>query len=175
MINRPSMPSPRGQKLRRIIIAALFAAIICVTTAYILHIPYGNGYIHLGDSFIYLAASLLPKPYAMLAAAIGGGLSDTLTGYYVYILPTLLIKPLNAFCFSSKGGKILTRRNMIAAVCSGLITAGGYYLADVVIYGSWAAALATLPGSLIQAGGSLAVYYAVSFALDKRKLYLGQK
>ena len=44
------------------------AALICVTTAYIFHIPFGvnGGYVHIGDSLIYLAAAFLPTPYACL-------------------------------------------------------------------------------------------------------------
>ena len=40
---------------------------------------FNGGYIHLGDALIYLAAVLLPAPYAMAAGAIGGGLADLLT------------------------------------------------------------------------------------------------
>ena len=59
---------------------ALFAAAITVMTAYMLHIPIPTGgYIHLGDALIYLAACLLPAPYAAAAAAIGAGMADLLT------------------------------------------------------------------------------------------------
>ena len=70
-----------NKQLIYVVMAALFAAIITVVTAYVLHIPTGNGYIHLGDSFIFLAASLLPLPYAIAAAAVGAGLADALTAY----------------------------------------------------------------------------------------------
>lgn len=62
-------------------VTGLFAAIITLMTAYICHIPYGanGGYIHFGDALIYVAAVILPRPYAMAAAAIGGGLADLLT------------------------------------------------------------------------------------------------
>ena len=59
------------QNLHRLVTAALFAAAITVVTAYLLHIPIPTGgYIHLGDTLIYLAACLLPVPYAAAAAAI---------------------------------------------------------------------------------------------------------
>ncbi len=161
---------------KRLIFTAVFIALIFITTAYILHIPAGNGYIHIGDSLIYLAASCLPAPFAMAAAALGAGLSDALTGFPQYLLFTILIKPLNALCFSRKGDKLLTKRNIIAPFASAIITVAGYYLADVILYGSWISPLATIPQSLIQAGGSLAVYYVVAFALDKadfKRRFLG--
>lgn len=153
--------------VKRLVFTGVFAALIFITTAYILHFPTANGYIHIGDSLIYLAASYLPAPFAMAAAAIGAGMSDAMTGYPQYLLFTLLIKPLNALCFSSKSDRLLTVRNRIAPFLSALITVGGYYLADVILYGSWVSPLATIPNSLIQAGGSLIVYYVIAFALDK--------
>jgi hypothetical protein len=57
-------------------IAAIFTALVFVVTAY-LHIPTNNGYIHVGDGLIYLAACILPLPYAMAVGAggalLGGG------------------------------------------------------------------------------------------------------
>jgi len=66
------------ERLRLLVLTGLFAGLICLFTAYICHIPMGanGGYLHFGDTLIYVAASLLPQPYALLAAAIGGGLAD---------------------------------------------------------------------------------------------------
>lgn len=71
----------RETRLRLLTLTGIFAALICLFTAYICHIPVGpnGGYLHFGDTFIYVAASLLPQPYALLAGAIGGGLADLLT------------------------------------------------------------------------------------------------
>ena len=65
----PSANALSHQKVSRLTSTALFAALICVTTAYIFHIPFGvnGGYVHIGDSLIYLAAAFLPTPYAMFA------------------------------------------------------------------------------------------------------------
>ena len=74
----------RETRLRLLTLTGIFAALICLFTAYICHIPVGpnGGYLHFGDTFIYVAASLLPQPYALLAGAIGrpGGPID---GSYV--------------------------------------------------------------------------------------------
>ena len=61
----------RKENLHQLTVTALFAAAITVMTAYMLHIPIPTGgYIHLGDTLIYLAACLLPFPYAAAAATI---------------------------------------------------------------------------------------------------------
>ena len=86
----------RKSHLHWLTTAALFAAAIAVMTAYMFHIPIPTGgYIHLGDALIYLAACLLPAPYAAAAAAAGAGLADLLTAP-MWVLPTLIIKPLVA-------------------------------------------------------------------------------
>ena len=43
-------------KVKYLVLSAMFAALIFVLTAY-LHIPSHTGYTHVGDAFIYMAAS----------------------------------------------------------------------------------------------------------------------
>ena len=65
--------------VKRITATAVMAALTTLMTAYIFHIPVGvnGGYVHLGDTMIYLAAAFLPLPYACAAGAIGGGLASS--------------------------------------------------------------------------------------------------
>ena len=72
-------------------IASIFTALIFVVTAY-LHIPTNNGYIHVGDGLIYLAACILPWPYAMAVGAGGALLADCLTGLQVLETGVSLLK-----------------------------------------------------------------------------------
>ena len=60
--------------VKLIAITAMCAALITVTTAFI-KIPSPLGYSHAGDSMIYLAASILPGPFGIIASSIGGALS----------------------------------------------------------------------------------------------------
>ena len=154
-------------KLRYITIAGLFAALIALFTAYILHIPAGpNGYIHLGDALIYLAAALLPTPYAMAAGAIGGGLADLLTAP-MWAPATVIIKILIVIPFTSKHNKLLAKRNLIAPVIAMLITIIGYYFAELILYGKETAFLVSVTSNSIQGLGSAAVFYILGAALDK--------
>ena len=154
-------------KLRYITHAGLFAAFIALFTAYILHIPAGpNGYIHLGDALIYLAAALLPAPYAMAAGAIGGGLADLLTAP-MWAPATVIIKILIVIPFTSKHNKLLAKRNLIAPVIAMLITITGYYFAELILYGKETAFLVSVTSNSIQGLGSAAVFYILGAALDK--------
>lgn len=74
------------------------AALVTVTTAFI-KIPSMFGYSHAGDSMIYLAASILPGPYGIIASSIGGALADLISGYPQWAIPTAIIKAFNAVPF----------------------------------------------------------------------------
>lgn len=154
------------------VLTALFAALIFVVTAYLFHIPVPatGGYIHLGDSFLYLAASILPTPYAVAAGGIGEALSDGMTGSAIYMLPTFLIKSAMALCFTSAAGTVITRRNLFACAAAGAICVGGYYLTEVVLLHSFAAPVAEIPANLVQAAASAAIYLMLGRAFDRLKL-----
>jgi uncharacterized repeat protein (TIGR04002 family) len=149
------------------IITALFTA---MTTVFILfvRIPYGVGIIHVGDSVIYLAACILPAPYALFAAAFGGAMANTLGGHIMFAPFTLIIKALLTLPYSSKSEKILTVRNALMVFPAGLITVGGYFAAVWVLFGR-EAAIAAIYGDVIQAAGSAVLFIAVAAALDRVK------
>ena len=157
-------------KTKIIVTTGIFAAMIAVMTSYICHIPYGanGGYIHFGDTLIYLAAVFLPKPYAFAAAAIGGGLADLLTAP-MWMPATVIIKMLIVLPFSEKNNKLLGARNMMASVISGVISAAGYYVAEAILFGSFAAPMASIAGSLIQSGGSAVLFYAAAVILERSR------
>ena len=151
---------------RLLVTAALFAAAITVMTAYMLHIPIPTGgYIHLGDALIYLAACLLPVPYAAAAAAIGAGLADLLTAP-VWVLPTLVIKAALVLFFTNKGEKLLCRRNLAAIVIAGLFSPAAYALAGCAMAGTMAAFVPQFLGTLVQGIGSGALFLVIAPALD---------
>lgn len=153
-----------------LVTAALFAAAITVMTAYMLHIPIPTGgYIHLGDALIYLAACLLPTPYAAAAAAVGAGLADLLTAP-VWVLPTLAIKAVVVLFFTNKGEKLLCRRNLAAIVIAGLFSPAAYALAGCAMAGTMAAFVPQFLGTLVQGIGSGALFLVIAPALDGVRL-----
>ena len=156
------------KKLRQITFTGLMAALITLFTAYIVHIPVGvgGGYIHLGDALIYLSAALLPAPYAMAAGAIGGGLADLLTAP-MWAPATVIIKILIVIPFTSKGQKLLNKRNLFAPLIAMVISIIGYYLAEVFLYGKEAAFLVSVTTNTVQGVGSAAVFYILGAALEK--------
>lgn len=160
-----------SNKTRVLVSAALFAALVCVTTAYFLHIPVGNGgYVHIGDTFIYLAAVLLPTPYAALAAAIGAGMADILTGATNWAFATIIIKPILVLFFTNKSDKIINVRNIIAAIMAGVVGTILYMIAEGIMYGSFQAAFVLSIVGLIQPIGSFIVFVVLGLVFDRIKI-----
>lgn len=156
----------RSPKTKTLVLSALFTAIIFVFTAYILHIPFLNGYIHFGDAFIFLAASLLPLPYSAFAAAIGAGLADLLT-FPLWTGPTLLIKALIALCFSARTERIICKRNLVglaAALCINLV---GYYIATGLLFEDWLIPVIRLGTDLAPPLISACLYVTLGHLLDR--------
>ena len=150
-------------------ITGILSALVFVVTAY-LHIPTYNGYVHCGDGFIFIAACLLPTPYAVVVGALGAMLADVLTGFAIWAPGSMVIKGLLALLFTCKSKKIVTARNLMMLLPAALVSAGGYYLYEALITGSLLASLAGIPGSLVQAAASSIVFVAVGIALDKYNL-----
>ena len=155
-------------KVRYLTMTGFMAALITIMTAYICHIPVGmnGGYIHFGDSLIYLAAVVLPRPYALAAAAIGGGMADLLTAP-IWAPATIIIKMLIVLLFSNKSTKIVTPRNIFAAVLAYFISGLSYFLAEYILFGSWSVLLISMSQSLIQSGGSAVFFVILGHVLDE--------
>lgn len=156
------------KKIKNLTITGIMAALITLMTAYICHIPMGaNGaYIHFGDTLIYLAAALLPKPYALAAAAIGGGLADLLTAP-MWAPATIIIKMLLVLPFTSKATKIVVPRNVFAAVIGYLFTGVGYFLAEYILFENPAVFWVSMSQNLVQSVGSAVLFVVFGLALDK--------
>ena len=153
--------------LRRLCTAAVFAALIFVATAYLPRIPTLNGYVHLGDTFVFLCGSLISPVYAFAAAAIGGCLADLLTGYPTWAVASLLIKGFTALCFSARRPRVFCLRNLLGILPAGLLCVGGYYIwAAVFISGSWVAPVAELLPNLMQTVVSGVLFVVIGLAID---------
>ena len=157
-----------SSKVKYLTVTGFMAALITIMTAYICHVPIGvnGGYLHFGDSLIYLAAVLLPRPYALAAAAIGGGMADMLTAP-MWAPATIIIKMLIVLPFSNKSTKIVTPRNVFATVLAYIISGLCYFLAEYFLFGTWAVLLVSMSQSLIQSGGSAIFFIIFGYALDK--------
>lgn len=162
----------RSRQIKLLVLTGLFTAIIYVLTAY-LHVPTIKGYVHIGDGIIFLAASILPAPYAVFAGAIGGALADGLTGFYIWMPATIIIKALTALFFTNKKATIINVRNILGIVPSLILCVVGYslyegiFMTEKLSWGAITAGFVQTPFYCIQIAVSSVLYIAVGIALDK--------
>ena len=156
-------------RIKLITITGIFTAIVYVLTAY-LHIPSHQGYIHVGDGFIYMSACLLPLPYAAFVGGMGAMLADCLTGFAMWAPASVVIKVATVMFFSSKKDKIINVRNIFALIPAALLCAGGYYLYEALLLGDFRAPLVGILPSFIQSASSSLLFIILGLATDKTGL-----
>ncbi|MBR3894369.1 MAG: ECF transporter S component [Clostridia bacterium] len=141
-------------KIKKIVIAALMTALVCVATM-IVKIPSPmKGYLNLGDCIVLAAGWILPPGYGFLAAGLGSALADLFSGYAVYVPATFLIKgamALIAFaCFkllNQRLGKLVAQ--IIGGVLAEIAMVAGYFVFEGFLYG-FGPSLVNVPANAAQ-------------------------
>lgn len=149
----------RNEKIKKIVIAAMLAAMTCIATM-IIKIPTPTfGYIHLGDGFVLLCGIILGPGTGALAAGVGSMFSDIFSGYASWAPATLIIKAMTAgiagFLFHRVQHAIQSQKRSYAAlVTSGIVGEAimvlGYFLyeAGLAAFGSGALTSAALAAGI---------------------------
>ncbi|GAB1476393.1 hypothetical protein MASR2M70_12270 [Bacillota bacterium] len=114
-----------SEKTNKIILAGVMMAIITVATMIIaIPVPFTNGYIHLGDSMIFLSVLILGWRYGAIAAGTGSALADLFLGYVHWAPWTFVIKGIMALLMGLIIEKAMNnRKNTGIAIFS---TVGGW-------------------------------------------------
>lgn len=166
------MQRKSDNKIERLTLAALMTAMITVFTMVIMiPVPITNGYVHLGDTMIFLTVLMLGYKYGALTSALGSALADLFLGFPHWAPWTFCIKGLMAlvvgFILIKMQDKGMFGR-ITAMVGGGIVMIIGYFVASVVMYGNPVAALSSIPPNIAQfvVGGALAT--AIYAALPKK-------
>ena len=156
------------KKINNLVVASLISALITLSIL-IFKVPtaFNNGYIHIGDVFVYMAGALLPWNYAFFAAAIGAGLADILSGGIIWLIPTIIIKGIITLFFTSKNRNIINKRNIIALLLSAIFGVLGYYLYGALITGNFITPLIALGMEIVQPIVSGIIFIIIGLSLDK--------
>ncbi len=138
----------KDQTMKQLTKTAMMAAIIFVCT-YTFKIPIAitGGYTHLGDCAIFIGVMLLGRKHGTAAAALGAAMSDLLGGFWLWVIPTFLIKGIMAFIMGTIVEKVLPDKKgnwLIGAIAGGIWQIIGYTLTKIVLL-SPQAAFATVP------------------------------
>ena len=160
--------SNKNTNTRDITKIAIMAALVFVAT-YLIKIPSLNGYVHLGDSRIFIAVLLLGSKKGALAGGLGAALCDLLSGYMQYIIPTFFIKLIMALIMGVIAEKLITKTKfswIIGAIIGGAFQVFGYALVETILYG-FAGAIASVPGNIIQSVSGVIIATVLVIILEK--------
>lgn len=161
-------------KTQKIVIAAMLAALTCIATM-IIKIPSPlKGYLNLGDCVVLLSGWLLSPLYGFLAAGLGSGLADLISGYGVYVPATFIIKGVMAIA-AYFGFRFLQNKvtNISARIVSGivaeLIMVFGYYVFEGFLYG-FGASLVNISANAVQGVAGLIIGTILVKIFEKSKI-----
>lgn len=158
----------KDNAIRRLCFAALFAALILVCTMFVkVPVPATTEYIHIGDGVLYLAAALLPLPYAIAAGAIGAALADVFASYAIWAPFTFVIKALMALCINRMCAAEGRRGRLAgASLAAGGINVALYFLSSCVLYGV-AGAAAGIPFNILQSAVAAVIFIVLLPSVKK--------
>lgn len=166
------------EKIKSLVTAALFAAIICVATAVVkIPTPATGGFFNLGDCFVLLAGFFLGPVYGGLAAGIGSALTDILGGYMQYAPATFVIKALMAvaayFIYKALKNAFKGKFAFVAAIIAGIVAEAimvlGYFGYEAVVLGYGLGAAGSVFANVMQGVVGVAASTAVSVVIEKSK------
>lgn len=150
----------KHEKLVRLILTALFAALSCVATMLVqIPIPATGGYVNLGDGVVLLGAFLLGTVPGFCAGALGSMLADVLLGYAVYAPGTFVIKGLTALTAALifRAGRRTLPALVLSAAAGEAVMVLGYFAYEALALGYGFAAVASVAANAAQgAVGALA-------------------
>jgi len=132
--------------LRKIILTGLMTALVFLSTS-IIKIPSVNGYIHLGDGFIFISTLILGPFYGAFASGVGSMMADILSPYAQWAIPTLVIKSSMALVM----GLVIRRGKKTDVLVSSATTVSVWVVFFIVIKKALAKALIHSVDSLASA------------------------
>lgn len=160
--------------LRKLVMASLFAALVCVATM-IVKIPSPlKGYLNLGDCVVLAAGWLFSPVYGFLAAGLGSALADIFSGYITYAPATFLIKGAMAL-IACYGFRLCNKKlkglvsHLLSAVASEVFMVLGYLVFEGVLYG-FVPSLVNVPANGMQGVAGVVLGVAIIRILERLKL-----
>lgn len=165
-----------NSKVKKIVVAAMLAALACIATM-IIKIPSPlKGYLNLGDCIVLLAGWTLSPVYGFLAAGLGSALADLFSGYAVYVPATFLIKGLMAVT-AFYGYKLMNKKlgslpsRIISGIAAEIVMVLGYFVFEGFMYG-FAPSLVNIPANCVQGVAGLILGVILIKIFEKSKITL---
>ena len=150
-------------KTRQLTLTAMMTAVIFIAT-FVPKIPIPLGYAHLGDAAIFMAVMFCGRRVGILSGVIGSALADFLSGFPIWIVPTILIKAAEAEIF----WRLREKNFLLGLILASLAMTAGYTLVGAFLYDSLSAGIASTPGLLLKSAVNIFVVIILGAAIRRR-------
>ena len=161
-------------RTKKIVMAAMLAALACVATM-IIKIPSPlKGYLNLGDCIVLVAGWMLSPAYGFLAAGLGSALADLFSGYVTYAPATFVIKGFMAL-IAFYGFKLLHNKignlpsRIITGILAEIMMILGYFVFEGFLYG-FVPSLVNIPANGVQGIAGLIIGVILIKIFEKTKI-----
>ena len=165
-----------NNRLRLLAYGGLGIALVAVGTIAInIPMPGTQGYVNVGDTFIFVIAAIFGPLLGLIAGGIGSALADLILGYAHWAPFTLVIKGLEGLLVgwiaerSSRTQTLVGRPGMLTLLAYLLGAAWmvlGYTVVEIFIYG-WGAAVGSIPGNSVQGISSVVLGWLLTVAVRR--------
>ena len=147
--------------VKKIVTAALLAALTCLATM-VIKIPSPlNGYLNLGDGIVLLCGFVLSPLHAFLAAGLGSALADVFSGYLTYAPATFIIKGVMALV-AFYGFRLLCKKlpalpsRIAVGIAAEIVMILGYFVFEGFLYG-FIPSMVNIPANGVQGAAGVIV------------------
>ena len=187
-----------NERTIKVVMTGIMTSLILVSTMmFRIHIPFTQGYVHLGDAAIFIAVLIVGKRYGTFAAGVGSAMADLFSGYAYYAPWTFAVKALMAFVVGaaleyyekkiheekiketteSKTNQVespwlnskgrIPTLELLAMFFGGVEMCVGYYISASLMQGNWYTPLFSIPGNIAQFIVGMVLAIALASALYK--------
>lgn len=128
------------------------------------------------NCFILISGVFFGPVTGLLAGGIGSALSDLLTGYPQWIIPTLIIKGIMGFVIGYIANRTGLTVNMFkirtaaASIVGIIIMVVGYFIGGSILYGSIYTGATQIPGLVMEGIVGIVLFYVIGSALQAAHL-----
>lgn len=158
--------------------SAFLIALVFVATRFInirLPISINGGLIHLGTGMLIISAIVFGGKKGAVAGAFGMAIFDVLSGWAAWAPFTFIIRGVMGYiigrlCENKKSYKEVIFWGVIGILIGGIWMVAGYYLTEVILYGSWVSPVTSIPGNIIQIVVGLVIGIPAALVLKKRNI-----
>jgi uncharacterized membrane protein len=143
---------------KKLAMSAIGVAFMFVVTSF-LQIPMfgiGAGYIHLGDTVLFIVAFICGPLVGGITGGFGGFFADLFLGYPSYALFTLVIKAVQGAIVGGLAKSIFCKslryqvfKFLGILILSGTFMIVGYFLVNIMLF-DWSIVIVSLVGDVIQ-------------------------